>query len=92
MSILNLQFRGASILAWFVADWVRITAGSPFLLYREYKAVRNHGAVSGSSRGLQEGQSVDLSNRTFDLLIRQPVEFPLFVSSFRTTINPEILL
>ncbi|KMQ50493.1 Chaperone protein DnaK [Chitinispirillum alkaliphilum] len=35
--------------------------------------------------GLQEGQSVDMSGRTFSLLIRQPVEFPLYVSSIRTT-------
>ncbi len=35
--------------------------------------------------GLEEGGAVELSGRTFDLLVRQPVEFPLFVSSVRTT-------
>lgn len=38
--------------------------------------------------GLQEGESVDISERTFDLLIRQPVEFPLYVSSIRTVDKP----
>ena len=31
--------------------------------------------------GTEEGHSVDLAARRFDLLIRQPVEFPLYVSS-----------
>ncbi len=35
--------------------------------------------------GLQEGEKVDLSGHTFSLLIRQPVEFPIYVSSIRTT-------
>jgi hypothetical protein len=35
--------------------------------------------------GAEEGRDVELPGRTFDLLIRQPVEFPLFVSSTRTT-------
>lgn len=35
--------------------------------------------------GAEEGHDVQLPGREFDLLIRQPVEFPLFVSSTRTT-------
>jgi molecular chaperone DnaK (HSP70) len=35
--------------------------------------------------GLEEGQGVDLTELPFNLLIRQPVEFPLYVSSVRTT-------
>lgn len=35
--------------------------------------------------GVDEGQTVDLESRTFELLIRQPVEFPLYVSSTRLT-------
>lgn len=31
--------------------------------------------------GTEEGQSIELADRKFHLLIRQPVEFPLFVSS-----------
>lgn len=37
--------------------------------------------------GLEEGQEVKLEKH-FDLLIRQPVEFPLFVSSARTMDKP----
>lgn len=35
--------------------------------------------------GIEEGQSVDLSNRAFALSIRQPVEFPVYSSSVRLT-------
>jgi hypothetical protein len=38
--------------------------------------------------GVEEGQTIDLSDRTFNLLIRQPVEFPLFASSTRTVDRP----
>ena len=38
--------------------------------------------------GLEEGQAVDLAEPRFDLLIRQPVEFPLYVSSTRLTDPP----
>lgn len=37
--------------------------------------------------GLEEGQSVEL-DRTFELLVRQPAEFPLYISSARTTDKP----
>jgi molecular chaperone DnaK (HSP70) len=42
--------------------------------------------------GAEEGRDVELPGRTFELLIRQPVEFPLFVSSTRTTDPPGALL
>ncbi|QOV92399.1 hsp70 family protein [Humisphaera borealis] len=38
--------------------------------------------------GVEEGQKVDLPDRQFDLLIRQPVEFPLYYSGTRTTDRP----
>lgn len=41
--------------------------------------------------GIEEGQDVRLG-RTFNLLIRQPVEFPLYVSATRTTDAPGALV
>lgn len=38
--------------------------------------------------GVEEGQTVDLPGRRFDLLIRQPAEFPLYYSGTRTTDRP----
>ncbi len=38
--------------------------------------------------GLPEGAEVDLAGRAFDLRIRQPAEFPLYVSSTRTGDQP----
>ncbi|HKD38380.1 MAG TPA: Hsp70 family protein, partial [Pirellulales bacterium] len=38
--------------------------------------------------GVEEGQAVELADREFDLLIREPVEFPLFVSSTRLVARP----
>ncbi len=61
---------------------VRIAAG----LARSYfiGATSAEGAVSAVCilpAGTEEGQSIELADREFRLLIRQPVEFPLFVSS-----------
>lgn len=67
---------------------VRITAGLARSYYIGVQSGEETMALCLAPAGLQEGKSVDLSNRTFDLLIRQPVEFPLFVSSFRTTDKP----
>ncbi len=36
----------------------------------------------------EPGQDIDLSSRTFDLLVSQPVEFPLYVSSTRLADKP----
>ena len=35
--------------------------------------------------GLEEGQNIVLNNRKFDLVVRRPAEFPLYVSSVRTS-------
>jgi molecular chaperone DnaK (HSP70) len=42
--------------------------------------------------GVGEGQVVELPDRIFNLLIRQPVEFPLYASSTRTTDRPGDLI
>jgi len=42
--------------------------------------------------GVEPGQDVDLTARQFDLLVSEPVEFPLFVSSTRLTDRPGELL
>jgi hypothetical protein len=73
---------------------VRISGG----LARSYYVGVETGAVNAASAlsllpaGTEEGHEVELPGRTFNLLIRQPVEFPLFVSSTRTTDAPGTLL
>ena len=42
--------------------------------------------------GVEPGHDVDLTERTFDLLISEPVEFPLYVSSTRLTDRPGALV
>lgn len=42
--------------------------------------------------GVEPGHDVDLADRTFDLLISEPVEFPLYVSSTRLTDRPGSLI
>lgn len=42
--------------------------------------------------GIEAGHEVKLAERTFELLIRHPVEFPLYVSSTRLTDRPGQLL
>lgn len=65
---------------------VRISAGLARSYYIGVETASNEiKALCLAPAGLQEGQSVDLESRTFKLLIRQPVEFPLYVSSRRTT-------
>ncbi len=68
---------------------VRIAAG----LARSYfiGATTAAGAASAVCilpAGIEEGQSVELADREFHLLIRQPVEFPLFVSSTQLVARP----
>lgn len=68
---------------------VRISGG----LARSYyvgvsDAEGNEQALCLVPAGLEEGQSVDLSARTFDLVVKEPAEFPLYVSSSRTTDQP----
>lgn len=42
--------------------------------------------------GVEEGQSVQMPDRVFNLLIRQPAEFPLYTSSTRTTDASGVLI
>jgi hypothetical protein len=68
-------------------EGVKITAG---LARSYYIGVEAAGAGATSAvclapAGVEEGTTVDLPGRTFELLIRQPVEFPLYVSSTRLT-------
>ncbi len=49
-------------------------------------------AVCLAPAGVEEGQTIDLSSRRFRLKIREPVEFPLYVSSTRLTDKPGDLI
>ncbi|HEV3005252.1 MAG TPA: molecular chaperone DnaK, partial [Pirellulales bacterium] len=69
---------------------VRISAG---LARTYYVGVDSADAATPSAvcllpAGTEEGHGVDLTERPFELLIRQPVEFPLYVSSTRLTDRP----
>ena len=71
---------------------VRIAAG---LARTYYMGVESGGSSAiGSSAiclvpaGVEPGHDVDLSSRQFDLLVSEPVEFPLFVSSTRLIDKP----
>ena len=64
---------------------VRISGG----LARSYYIGVNHEgrdrALCLAPAGLEEGRPVELSDQPLELLLKQPVEFPLYVSSVRTT-------
>lgn len=67
-------------------EGVRIAAGLPRTYYVGIEA--NETADTAAAlcllpAGLEPGQSVDLTSRTFELALATPVEFPLFVSSTR---------
>ncbi len=68
---------------------VRIAAGLPRTYYVGVETAaaasdkRESRAVCLVPAGTEEGQSIELAQPSFQLLIRQPVEFPLFVSSTR---------
>jgi molecular chaperone DnaK (HSP70) len=69
---------------------VRISAG---LACTYYVGVETVGGAAQSAvcllpAGTEEGHGVDLTERPFELLIRQPVEFPLYVSSTRLIDRP----
>jgi molecular chaperone DnaK (HSP70) len=77
---------------------VRISGG---LAHSYYIGVESAGrGIAGAAlaalclvpAGVEEGQTVQLPDRTFELLIRQPVEFPLYYSATRTTDAPGALL
>lgn len=59
----------------------RISAG----LARSYYIGADPSAVCLLPAGVEEGQSIDLESPQFHLRIREPVEFPLYVSSTRLT-------
>lgn len=80
---------------------VRISAGLARTYYIGVEAEGDVGdeaeggkmaAVCLLPAGLEEGQEVELSQRTFELAVRQPVEFPIYVSSTRLTDQPGDLL
>lgn len=65
---------------------VRISAGLARTYYLGVDAAAGEpSAMCLAPAGIEPGQTVDLSQREFKLLIRQPVEFPLYVSSVRLT-------
>ncbi len=72
-------------------EGVRIAAGLPRTYYVGVESASDaeHGtALCLLPAGLEPGQSVDLTSRTFELTLATPVEFPLFVSSVRLNDQP----
>lgn len=69
---------------------VRIAAGLPRSYYigAESPDDKKMTAVCLLPAGIEDEQGVDLTERTFNLRIREPVEFPIFVSSTRLTDRP----
>jgi molecular chaperone DnaK (HSP70) len=71
---------------------VRISGGLALTYYVGVETEPGElGAVCLIPAGLEEGDAVEL-DREFDLRIRQPVEFPVFVSASRTTDAPGDLI
>jgi hypothetical protein len=66
---------------------VRIAAGLARTYYIGVESAQPS-AVCLVPAGAEPGQGVDLTQRTFDLRVSEPVEFPLFVSSTRLTDKP----
>ncbi|QGJ69787.1 Molecular chaperone DnaK [Planctomycetales bacterium 10988] len=66
---------------------VRINAGLARTYYLGVAGTAEmpRAALSLLPAGLEEGQQIDLTDRTFELRIREPVEFPFYVSSTRLT-------
>src|SRR4030095_10783376 len=58
----------------------------------ELAETAGHAAICLLPAGSAEGQMVDLTERQFQLRIRQPVEFPLYTSSLRTADTPGTLV
>ncbi len=71
---------------------VRISGGLARSYYIGVEGTAESSALSLLPAGTEEGIEIQLPQRTFNLLIRQPVEFPLYVSSTRTTDPPGTLL
>lgn len=64
---------------------VRISGGLARAYYIGVETSERARAICLLPAGIEEGQEVSMADRKFELLIRQPVEFPLYVSSTRTT-------
>lgn len=72
---------------------VRISAGLARTYYLGVGGVKGEtSAVCLVPAGLEEGHGIDLTGRRFELTIREPVEFPIYVSSTRLTDQPGELL
>ncbi len=73
-------------------EGVRISGGLALTYYVGVESAADEpAAVCLIPAGLEEGDEVEL-DRDFDLRIRQPVEFPVFVSASRTTDAPGALV
>lgn len=70
---------------------VRIAAGLARTYYIGVEA-EPPAAVCLVPAGVEPGHDVDLTSRSFDLLVSEPVEFPLYVSSTRLVDRPGDLL
>ncbi|HEV3344922.1 MAG TPA: Hsp70 family protein [Pirellulales bacterium] len=72
---------------------VRISAGLARTYYVGVGGAEGEtAAVCLLPAGVEEGQTIDLAERKFELTIREPVEFPIHVSSTRLTDQPGELL
>lgn len=67
---------------------VRIAGGLARTYYIGVATEEKPAAICLVPAGLEEGHEVKLAERKFTLLIRQPAEFPLYVSTARTTDKP----
>ncbi|HEY5895218.1 MAG TPA: Hsp70 family protein [Chthoniobacterales bacterium] len=67
---------------------VKISGGLARSYYIGIRTGNDDVAICVAPAGLDEGHSATIENRQFELLTRQPVEFPLFVSSLRTNDKP----
>jgi molecular chaperone DnaK (HSP70) len=74
----------------------RITGGLSRAHYlgveRDVADTAGHAAVCLLPAGIAAGQMVELTDRQFQLRIRQPVEFPLYTSSLHTADTPGTLV
>lgn len=67
---------------------VRIRGGLAHSYYLGVEAATGNAAVCLVPAGTNEGVTIDLDDLAFDVLIRQPVEFPFYYSSSRTNDSP----
>jgi len=66
----------------------KISAGLPRTYYIGAESDQEQAAVCLLPAGIEDEQGVDLTDREFHLRIREPVEFPIYVSSTRLTDQP----